>query len=54
MSGSVGDDGKHAHYIGVSEQLQRLELPPQHVVHVLVELFDGRNFALVLDLEHAA
>ena len=31
-----------------------LQLAPQHVVHVLMELLGGGDFALVLDLENAA
>ncbi len=50
----VVDNSQHAHNVGVRQQLQRLQLPPQHAVHVLVELFGSRDFALVLDLENAA
>jgi hypothetical protein len=51
---SVSYDGHKAHYVRVREQLQRLQLPPQHALHVLVQPLYSRVLALVLDLEHAA
>jgi hypothetical protein len=54
LSSSVGEDGHNAHDVGVRQQLQRLQLPPQHAVHVLVKSLDSGIFALVLDLEHTA
>ena len=51
---SVSYDGHNAHDVGVREQLQRLQIPPQHALHVLVKPLYSRVLALVLDLEHAA
>ena len=50
----VGCNRQYTHNVGVRQQLQRLQLPPQHVVHVVVELLQGSGLALVLDLVHAA
>ena len=54
LGSSVGDDGQHAHDVGVRKQLQRLQLTAQHTAHVLMKLFGCSGFALVLYLEHAA
>jgi hypothetical protein len=51
---SVSYDGHNAHDVGVCEQLQRLQIPPQHALYVLVKPLYSRVLALVLDLEHAA
>ena len=49
LRGSVDDDSHDAHDVGVRQQLQRLELAPQHASHVLMKPLGCSGLALVLD-----